>query len=131
MNKNLIITVLVAVVAAGAGFAGGIKYIQSQRASFRGQFANGQVRGQFTGRQGFRPVAGEVLSVDDKSLTVKLPDGSSKIVVLSGTTVVSKSDTAAASDIKVGDRVGVFGTDNSDGSVTAQSVQLNFQFNNK
>lgn len=127
MNKNLVITVLVAIVAAGAGFAGGIKYIQSQRIALRGQFANGQVMGRRTGN--FRPVAGEVLSVDDKSLTVKLQDGSSKIVVLSGTTVISKPDAAAVADIKVGDKVGVFGTDNSDGSVTAQSVQLNFQIN--
>ena len=74
---------------------------------------------------------GEVLNVDDKSLTVKMPDGSSKIVILSDTTVISKSDTTAKSDVKVGDKVGVFGTDNSDGSVTAQSVQLNFQFNYK
>lgn len=129
MNKNLLITVLVALVAAGAGFAGGIKYTQRQRLALRGQFGNGQVMGRRVGN--FRPVTGEVLSVDDKSLTVKMPDGGSKIVVLSGTTVISKSDTAAVADIKVGDKVGVFGTDNSDGSVTAQSVQLNFQFNNK
>ena len=137
MNKNLIITVLVAVVAAGAGFFGGTKYTESKRTALRGQFGNGQVRGQFTGRslpagrQGFRPVAGEVLSVDDKSMTVKLSDGSSKIVIMSQTTTFAKSDAGSLSDVKVGDKVGVFGTDNSDGSVTAQSVQLNFQFNYK
>lgn len=123
MNKNLIITVLVAALAAIAGFFGGTKYTQSKRTALRGNF----VMQQGSGRQNFRPVMGEVLSVDDKSMTVKLPDGSSKIVVLSGTTVISKSDTATISDVKVGDKVGVFGTDNSDGSVTAQSVQLNFQ----
>ena len=84
-----------------------------------------------TGRQGFRPVSGEVLNVDDKSMTVKLPDGSSKIVIMSQTTTFAKSDAGSLADVKVGDKVGVFGTDNSDGSVTAQSVQLNFQFNYK
>jgi len=127
MNKNLTITVLVAVVAAGAGFFSGSKYTASKRTAQRGNFTMRPP----TGRQGFRPVSGEVLNVDDKSMTVKLPDGSSKIVILSDTTVISKSDTTAKSDVKVGDKVGVFGTDNSDGSVTAQSVQLNFQFNYK
>lgn len=37
----------------------------------------------------------------------------------------NKSDAAAIADVKVGEKVAAFGTENSDGSITAQSVQLN------
>ncbi|EKD67236.1 MAG: hypothetical protein ACD_48C00525G0002, partial [uncultured bacterium] len=50
---------------------------------------------------------------------------SSKIVVLSGTTTYAKSTDGSQTDLKVGDRVNAFGTTNTDGSVTAQSIQLN------
>ena len=74
-----------------------------------------------------RPVSGEILSVDANSLTVKLPDGSSKIVTFSDTTQINKADKATAADLKTGVTVAVFGTTNSDGSVTAQNIQLNPQ----
>lgn len=65
------------------------------------------------------------ISSDDKSITVKLQDGSSKIVLLTDTTSISKSTEGSKSDLKTGEKVAVFGTENSDGSVTAQNVQLN------
>ena len=68
---------------------------------------------------------GTVLTQDASSMTVKLADGSSKIVLLSNTTTFNKSAPATAADLKVGDRVAVFGAANSDGSVNATSVQLN------
>ena len=77
---------------------------------------------------GFRPVAGEILSMDDKFITVKLPDGSSKIVLFSDKTAIDKSATGTKEDLTVGMRVAVFGQDNSDGSVTAQNIQLNPMF---
>jgi len=120
--------VIIVVVAAGA-FFGGMKYQQSKSPS--GRFANSQdMRNGGVGQrdQGFRPVVGEILNADDKSITVKLDDGSSKIVILPGNVTVSKTDTATNADLKTGVRVGVFGTNNSDGSVTAQSVQINPTF---
>lgn len=62
--------------------------------------------------------------MDSNSLTIKLQDGSSKIVILSDKTAYVKSDKASKTDLKAGETVAVFGTDNSDGSVTAQNVQL-------
>ena len=56
-----------------------------------------------------------------------MQDGSSRIVILSASTDINKATKATKEDLKTGERVAVFGTQNADGSVTAQSVQLNPQ----
>ena len=122
-----VMAIVVILVAVGA-FFGGMKYQQGKQQSPR-QFNGAQ--GQRTGsgatgnRTGFRPVSGEIISADDKSITVKLQDGSSKIVLLSDKTEINKADQATKADLKVGEKVAAFGQENSDGSVTAQSIQLN------
>lgn len=127
----------IAVVAIALGFFGGMQY---QKRQVRTTFANGVPGGngqffrQAGGRQGGqnvrfgggnRPVMGEIVNQDEKSMTVKLPDGSTKIVILSATTSYNKAEPGSQTDLKVGDSVGVFGTTNSDGSVTAMNVQIN------
>ncbi len=123
-NKNLIITILLLVIVAGGAFFAGMKYQQS-KSPRPGNF-QGNRSGQFqqrTGQNG-RAVNGEILNADDKSITVKLQDGSSKIVLLTETTTINKSAEGSKSDLKEGEKVAVFGTENSDGSVTAQNIQL-------
>jgi Cu/Ag efflux protein CusF len=130
MNKNtmLIIAVILIVVALLGGFFGGMMYQKNQSSTL-----SAAGRGNFAGRFGqagqnaaaFRPVRGQVLSTSTNSLTVKMSDGSTKIVVLSSTTAFMQSTQAALSDVKTGDTVNVVGTQNSDGSVTAQQVQIN------
>lgn len=126
MKSNTIVIVLfVAIVVGGGGFFTGMKYQQSKRPQSRfGNFQIGQA-GQFGQRHGFRPVNGEIISTDDKSITVKLTDNSSKIVLLTDTTAINKSSEGSKEDLKVGEEVAAFGTENSDGSITAQSIQLN------
>ena len=123
-NNNLIIILVVALLVGAGGFFAGMKYQQSKNPRF-GNF-QGARNGQSGQRgQGFRPVNGEILSADEKSITVKLQDGTSRIVILSDTTTYNKTAEGSKADLKTGDRIAVFGTDNSDGSVTAQNVQLN------
>ena len=129
MKNNLIIAAVAALVLGGVvGFLGGMQYKKSKRPSFAGAANRG---GQFAGRFGAganaanRPVTGQIISADDKSITVKMQDGSSKIVILSTSTTINKQATGSTSDLKTGTNVMVLGTTNSDGSVTAQSVQLN------
>lgn len=130
-NLNLILGVLIIIAGAG-GFWGGMKYQQSKQPAFFRQFT-GQTGGNQQGarngvngnRLGFRPVNGEISGVDDKSVTVKLQDGSSKIVILSEKTLINKADEAQKEDLKVGTTIMVIGQENSDGSVTAQNIQLN------
>jgi hypothetical protein len=141
MNKNnVMIVVLMLIVGVGA-FAGGMKYQQGKIPQFSdrfGQFGsnrtmmgNGQglVNGNQTGtgqrRMGNGQIVGEIMSVDEKTITVKMTDGSSKIVLLNDSTAVSKSAEAQKSELKVGVKVAVFGTPNTDGSVTGSNIELN------
>ena len=128
----MIMTIIVALVVGGAAFFGGMQYQKTQTSGpMQGQFRgpDGQApAGGFQGRggngQGMQPVSGEIISQDDTSITVKMQDGSSKIVILSDDTNINKSSEAASSDLKTGETVTAFGTTNSDGSVTAHNISI-------
>ena len=130
-NVNTLAVILL-IVGLSAGFFTGIKYQESKMPQGVRQFAggNGTNRGQFGQRNGSngRPIVGEIISSEDKSITVKLQDGSSKIVLLSDKTQINKAAEGTKSDLRTGERVAVFGSENSDGSVTGQNIQLNPQF---
>jgi hypothetical protein len=130
-NNSTLMIVMALIIGLGGGFFGGMQYQGGKQSSLSQQTGSSQYGGRtgsssgFRGRAGMGQTIGTILSQDDKSITVKLQDGSSKIVLLSSKTTYGQMTQASASDLKVGERVGVFGTSNSDGSVTAQSVQLN------
>ena len=133
MNKtSIIITILVAVIVGAGGFFSGMKYAQSKSPSaandqFAVRFGQGGANGRFgAGRgAGFMPTIGKVVSSDSNSITVQMQDGSSKIINISTNTKIMKTNTASMSDLTNGTQVAVIGTSNSDGSVDAQSVQIN------
>ena len=142
-NMKTLVPIICVLVGLGAGFFGGFEYRNYQLRRNRGNLTNGSAAGQFqrfVGRNGasggmqgngmmLRGGAfGSILSIDDKGITVKLNDGSSKIVLFSDATTFSNTATATKTDLKVGDNVAVFGASNSDGSVTATNVQINPEF---
>ncbi|OGG74273.1 hypothetical protein A3A37_03055 [Candidatus Kaiserbacteria bacterium RIFCSPLOWO2_01_FULL_52_36] len=132
MNKRVVAWTVGIVVIAGAAFYGGMTYGKSIT-PVRGQVGNGQfiggpngmrgagVRGSMSG-SGF--TAGEIISKDTGSITVKMQDRSTKIVLIATSTQVMKSTTGSSNDLTTGANVTVTGTANSDGSVSAQSVQI-------
>jgi len=127
-NKSLLMAIVVAIFFSGVGFFGGMRYQQSKNPRFQGRFLSPSGNPNFRGVQdvqNFRPINGEIISVDDKSITVKLFDGSSKIVLLSDNTTISKSESAAKEDLKVGEKISAFGSQSQDGSITASTIQLN------
>jgi hypothetical protein len=131
--------VLLAVIAGGA-FYGGMQYEKSvamktltaNRGAFGGNRQGGtgtdqggqRGAGQNDGRRGGGFVAGEILSKDDKSLTIKTPDGGSTIVYFTDTLSVRKAETGSLSDLATGEQVMVNGKANSDGSVAADTVSI-------
>jgi hypothetical protein len=132
-NNIVVVSILVALVFGGGGFVAGMKYSQSKRGNFMTQQGDGNRTGARLMTQGgpsgatrntFRPVSGTIASIDETSITVKLQDGSSKVILLSDKTSISKSQEGVKTDLLTGEAVTVFGAENADGSVTAQNVQL-------
>jgi uncharacterized protein (DUF2147 family) len=135
MKKQPIVFILVLILVAAGSFFGGMKYGQSKvvSSSFsQGNFpeANGvnfaRPNGSANGAKnsGNSMTIGEIIAKDDTSLTVKIASGSTQIILLAASTEFVKTTTGAVDDFKVGDNVMVNGSSNSDGSVTASSVQL-------
>lgn len=127
--KPVIVLVIVIAVGLAAGYGG--YYYRGTQIQTRGGFAGarGGAFGAQAGRGGVGMnggrVNGQIISADATSITVKLPDGSSKIILLSGQTIINKATQGAKNDLTQGTTVAVFGTTNSDGSVTAQNIQIN------
>jgi hypothetical protein len=128
-KKYIITTIVIAVVVGAGGFFGGMQFQKSRKltvggnltAAQRQQFANGNRMGV---RSAGNFAGGEIISKDDKSITVKTQDGSTKIVFYSGITQINKPTAVDASQLNTGDNVIVTGTTNSDGSVTANNIQI-------
>lgn len=138
-NKMLIGFIVAVIVIGGGAFYGGMLYGKSQAASARnsalsqrqgfGAGAAGGVGGGAQARGGNRAaggglVNGDIIAKDDKSITVKNQNGGSKIIFLSASTQISKFAAGSVADLIVGQTVTANGTTNSDGSITAQMIQL-------
>ena len=130
-----IVAIIMSVGVGALAFYGGMQYQKSQSTSSRNFTMGGQQQGSSRTGVGVarrmgngQPVSGEIISIDSTSLTVKLPDGSSRIVLFTDKTIFNKTAAVEKTEVKVGEKVGVFGTSNTDGSMTAQNIQLNPQF---
>jgi len=144
--KNKIVWFVAAafLVGGAAGFFGGMKYQQGKVASNAGgarnfqnltdeqrqqlganfQGGDGMANGNRNIGNGSGMASGEVISKDDKSITLKLRDGGSKIIFYSGSTKFTKSAEGEIGDVAVGEQISATGSANSDGSLTAQTIQI-------
>lgn len=137
MEKNMqkkIIVVVVIVLLCGVSFFAGTKFggkagagkmpsdWQGKGLSAGGPGAGGRLGGGASQKGGM--VNGDILSRDDKSITVKMGESGSRVVYFASSTAVTKSAVGALTDLLVGKKVMVVGTANSDGSVTAKSIQM-------
>ncbi len=131
-KKNMIIvSTIVLVVVAGGAFYGGMLYGKSQNA--RPAFSAANFQGARANRTGIAGagaggnfVSGSLISKDSNSITVSLPAGGSKIVFYSNTTQIQQLILGNAGNLLPGNcqLVNVTGAPNSDGSFTAQSIQI-------
>ena len=137
-NKKIIGGVIIVLIVAGLSFWGGMMYagnnIKAAAASRQGAFNQNGFGGQNIGSRGGAGmrggvnggglVLGEIIGKDDKSVTVKLSNGGSKIVFFSPTTKVEKTVDGLATDVVIGKQVMINGVANQDGSVNANSIQI-------
>lgn len=143
-QKNIIIIVIVALVVGVGSFYAGMTYQKSkngaqllrragggqmaggERMMGQGRTGQGRMQGDGLGRGGQNGdfIAGEIISKDDQSVTVKTMDGGSKIIYFSDSTSIGKSIDGAASDLETGKQVMVNGKSNQDGSFSAENIQI-------
>jgi hypothetical protein len=134
MNVKMIAIISVIVLAVGGGsFYGGMKYEQSQSPAAKfanranGGFQQGNTSSTRSGSSrvnGGGMAIGEIISKDATGITIKLRTGGSKIILMSGSTEMTKQTEGTADDLATGKQVSVTGTANSDGSISAQSIQI-------
>ncbi|MFA5925506.1 MAG: hypothetical protein WC831_01100 [Parcubacteria group bacterium] len=147
-NKYVSIGIILIIIVGGGAFYGGTAFEKSSlgkkgllKAS-GGQFEDGQQRKMGSGQggpagaggSGFAKgaggaqnggiAAGEIMSKDDKSMTIKTRDGGSKIIFFSDSTSIGKSIQGSSSDLNMGEQVMVSGKSNSDGTMTADGIQI-------
>ena len=91
-----------------------------------GGYSASSTRGYGGGRGGSGGgfASGQISDIEGQSITLQLPNGNSEVVLYSSSTQVIKPTTASMSDLTVGTQVMIGGTQNSDGSLTAQSIQI-------
>lgn len=139
--KKIIFVFIAVLLAVGGAFYGGMKYQQSkspfgnlsrenfqnlsseQRQQLQANVGN-TIAGGADRRASSNFISGEVIAIDEQSLTIKMPEGGSKIVLYSGATEISKFTNGNSGDLEVGKTISVTGETNDDGSITAQSIQI-------
>ncbi len=133
MKNTIIIAIVVAVVVGAGSFYAGTtlgKSGSNQGAGFaRGQMMNGNrgFNGQINGARSAQAggfVAGKIIAKDDQSITIESQGGGSKIIFFSTSTAVTKSTAGSPTDLSVGTNVTANGKTNSDGSVSAEMIQI-------
>ncbi len=131
MKKIITYVVIAVVVAGGVGFFAGMRVGSASGANKGLAFQNGSATFMRNGRSGgmqgngsFAGTAGNVIAKDDKSITVQMPNGSTKLVFYSTSTKVMKSVDGNSSDLSNGENVLVTGTPNQDGSITGDTIQI-------
>ncbi len=129
MNKKtiLIVAIIVILIVAGGVFYGGMVYGKRHPVIRPGAPLNNGTKfgknSESAGGAGF--ISGDIISKDSASITIQLPNNTgSKIIFYSNATQINKNTSGTFDDLATGTAVSVTGTTNSDGSVTAQSIQI-------
>ena len=122
--------IIITTIVAAAIFYSGFSYGQSVASSGASTSAYGGARVTRTGATagagfaGGSAAVGTVVSSDSSSVTVALKSGGSVVAFYSTSTPITDTTVGTQGDLSEGANVTVLGTANSDGSITANSIQI-------
>ena len=132
--KKHIICLLIVIAVGVASFFGGSYYQKKQGPAgfsngknFPGGTMggpNGMANGSKANGSASRPTNGEITKIDGDSYTVKTNDGSTKVVIINSSTAVNEMSQTSKDKLQIGTKVMVSGTENSDKSVTAKTIEI-------
>ena len=126
MKNNVFSFILIAVISLGVGFYAGSFYQKNQQQSRFSQFGTRNFSAQNQGRRfgmGIRPISGQIIKKENDSITVKTQNGT-RIVFFTDKTNIVKTTKTKIEDLKENETVFIVGQENSDGSITAQNIQI-------
>ncbi|MDD5438287.1 MAG: DUF5666 domain-containing protein [Patescibacteria group bacterium] len=127
-NSTVIALAIVCLLLGGAaGYFVTTTFIKPNAKNFNGMAGQFVARGTNGGARNANSmglVSGELIKMDNGSMSIKLRDGSSKLVLTTPSTEAVKMASTTLDTLKVGENVIVSGTANADGSLTAQTVQV-------
>ncbi len=122
-----VISALIAVFLMGGGIGYALPRGRAQP-TFPAGSQTGTARGGFTARLGSQVsggiLVGSIAKTANGSLTLSTRDGSSHLVLLAPDTSILKSVAGTTTDLIVGENVLVTGSNNSDGSISAQTIDI-------
>lgn len=132
MPKKFLIIILVAVILAGAGgFFASRSLSEKSGANIGSAFGDhqeGDFSGRFDSMRDMRgsssPLFGEIISQGEGSFTIKLSDGSTRIIFISNSTQITKSIDGTLGDLEIAGQIFISGEENPDGSYTAKTIQI-------
>lgn len=115
-NRHPVLILLVCLLILGFGAAAWFK-LHSRNVQHQVDIpTSGNLCGTTNGR-------GAIASIESDAITIKLDNGASKYIMLTGqTTIKTPSGGDSISALKTGDRVTIVGSPNPDGSETATDV---------
>jgi Domain of unknown function (DUF5666) len=122
--------IIALIIGVGAGYfiPHGAAAATTGRGSFSGAggtFTRGAGGTFTTGGAGAGGTVGQIISAGNGSITIQSAMSSStQIILVSDSTQILKTVSGSTSDLAPGTTVIITGTPNSDGSLTAQSIQI-------
>jgi hypothetical protein len=132
MKNNIFLSIVVGVLVFSSGFFAGTTFQKSKKVNFPQSLTSRQGNGvpiqsgtsikNGNSRNGV-PMEGNVISIDDNSITVQGNNGSNNIILLSRDTKINITSEGTTDDLKVGLEVMIIGN-TTNGALTAQSISI-------
>jgi len=119
-EKKTLAIIVIVIIAALAAFYAGAKY-EKHKLSALGLLVNkSATKKAAVGNS----IKGTITAADDKSITIKMTNGSEKTIEFSSSMTFGTKGTGSASDLFIGELVVITGENNPDGSFAATNIRI-------